>query len=184
GGPAGGPVGVRLVPRDPSCDPLTGLGVLAAGPRVFAYRFARLTVACGHGNVCERQDANEAFVPADHRQTPDLDIAHIVDDVLDVLVIEAVPYILRHDVEHLGIRTLALGNAANRDVAVSDHAYEPIIVGDRQDASVDSCHGHCCLLDRLVWIYDKDASRYVVGYYHVRSLHWSKGDFFMTGADH
>jgi len=143
-----------------------GLGVLSARSRDFAQRFARLSIAGGGGNVSKRQNADKPFVAIDHRQAPDLDFTHVANNVIDLLVIKTVLYLGRHDVANFGIWALSLRNAANCDIAIGDHANEPITVAYRQDARVDSRHGHCRLLDGFFRAYDKDASRHGFGYSH------------------
>jgi len=69
----------------------------------------------------------------DHRQTPDLNIAHVADDVLDVLVVKAVLYLLRHDIAPSVFWPCPLQRRESR-YRVSDHANEPISVANRQDA--------------------------------------------------
>jgi hypothetical protein len=39
-----------------------------------------------------------------------------------------------------GIRTVAVGSAANGDIAIGDHPHETVAFGDRQHAGIDPLH--------------------------------------------
>src|SRR5439155_6556391 len=97
---------------------LARLGVLSSRTRNHAQPFPSRTIAVDDGNVSERQDADEALATIDDRQAPDLNVSHVEGDLLEVLVVKAVFDLGSHDVAHLGVRSLALSNAAIGDVAV------------------------------------------------------------------
>ncbi|OWK22777.1 hypothetical protein AJ87_45430 [Rhizobium yanglingense] len=68
--------------------------------------------------IAKRQYADQPFVPINHRNAPDLLIGKVLADFVGVLIIKAVSDFGRHDIADLRLRSLPLGNRANRDVAI------------------------------------------------------------------
>src|SRR5262249_55061468 len=71
--------------------------------------------------IAQRDDADEAFLPIHHWQTPDLELRHILGHMIYLLILEAVFDFMAHDVADFSSRPFPLGHAANRDVAVGNH---------------------------------------------------------------
>ena len=101
--------------------------------------------------IAERDDADEMLVTVDHRQAANLMIAHQLDDVVDVIVVEAPPHIVRHDVLHArGVGREAGGRGPDGDVAVGHHAAQTSSVTDGKRADIHLVHETRRLLDRPV----------------------------------
>src|SRR6185295_4629765 len=100
-------------------------------------------------HVAERDDAHQALVAVYHRQAPHLDVAHVLRHVLEVVVIEHVLYLRRHDLAHRRVGALALGHRADRDVPVGDHAHQAIVLAHRHRAGVDVRHDFRYVADAL-----------------------------------
>jgi hypothetical protein len=105
--------------------------VLAASLRDAAQCFAGVHGLAVRGEIAERDDAHQPLVAVEHGQATHLDIAHVLQHGADFLVIEAIFDVRCHDIADRRFRTFAQGNAAHRDIAVSDHADQLIAVGDR-----------------------------------------------------
>src|SRR5439155_24147621 len=58
----------------------------------------------------------------------------------DILILEAVLDLGTHCIADFGIRSFALGHTPDRNIAISDHPDELIILSYRQEASVDLLH--------------------------------------------
>lgn len=102
-----------------------------------------------HGDVSQRDNANEAFVTIQDRKTTQLLVAHIIGNVFYFLFLIAVPYLFGHNSPNLRIASLALSHATNNDIAVSDHADQAIVLGDRERTGVDL--DHLLAADSIVW---------------------------------
>src|SRR5215218_2777111 len=93
-----------------------------------------------HRNVTKGDDADEAFVPVQHRQAPDLNVRHIVCHTIEVLVLIAVLHLRAHDLSDGSSRPLPSGNGSESNVTVGDHSHQPITLTDRQDPGVNLGH--------------------------------------------
>ena len=121
-----------------------------------AERFAGTVGPVGEREVAERDDPDQPLVAVEHRQPAHLEVGHVLRDVVEVVVVEAVFDLLAHHVAHLGVRALALRHRAHRDVAVGDHADQAVVLADRQHAGVDLRHQAGRVADRLVRVGDPD----------------------------
>src|SRR5688572_16303807 len=54
------------------------------------HRFAGDFLALAARHIAQRNDADQALVAVHHRQAPDLVVAHVLGDVVELLVLEAV----------------------------------------------------------------------------------------------
>src|SRR5579884_3774353 len=88
------------------------------------------------GRIGQRDNANETFITVDDGQTAHLDVAHVLDNMLYVLVLVAVFHIASHHVPDMGAAALALRKAPHNDIAISDGPDEAVVFGDRQEADV------------------------------------------------
>src|SRR5689334_9160825 len=74
------------------------LGMPGGRPAYFTKGEARAVVRPGLGDIAQRNDADKPLVAAEHRQAPDLDVAHILGDLVEILVFEAIFHFGGHDV--------------------------------------------------------------------------------------
>src|SRR6266849_7109529 len=105
------------------------LGMLAAASGNSMQRLGRLRERACRRKIGERDDADETLIATHHRQTPKLQLRHVLGHVRGILVFETVLDLRAHGVAYLAVRSFALGNPANRDIAVGDHADQPIAFG-------------------------------------------------------
>ena len=70
----------------------------------------------------------------------DLRLAHLVGDVLDIVVDAGADQVVAHQVADQRFRAVAFGDAAHGDVAVGDHADQLVAVGDRDRAGIGAEH--------------------------------------------
>src|SRR5436309_11766876 len=94
-------------------------------------RFASLLSSAIGGEIAQRNDTNQTLVAIKHRQPTDLKVAHVLEHVLNVLIVKAISDFLTHDVANLDIGTFAFGDTADGDVAVGDHSHQTVILLDR-----------------------------------------------------
>jgi len=59
-----------------------------------------------------------------------LKLRHILSDVINILILEAIFDLLARDILNFGIRPLSLRDAADCDVPVSDHADQLVMFAD------------------------------------------------------
>jgi hypothetical protein len=114
-------------------------------------------------NVTQADDADEAFVTIENWQPAHLLLSHIVSHVPEILVLEDVLDVGRHDLAHFGPRRiLAFCDKPQGDIAVGYHTHEPVTFADRQNATVLITHNSACLLYIVIGISDPD-----IGAHHV-----------------
>src|SRR5258705_268558 len=97
----------------------------------------------------QREKAAQALFAVDAREPPHADLRHALGDPIEVLVVEAVFDMLAHYFTHRRVGALALRHGANRDIAVGDHADQPVVFAHPQGAGVDRRPGLRHLPDRL-----------------------------------
>src|SRR3546814_7386510 len=138
---------IRRPPRSTRTDTLfpyttlfRSLRVLRARPRDVAQRLAGLARIAITGKIGDRHDADEALVAVDYRQTANLDIAHILEHIIDVLVVKTIFDLIAHHLADTLLRPAPGGNAADCDIAVGDDSYEPVVIGNRQKTRIDVGH--------------------------------------------
>jgi hypothetical protein len=122
------------------------------------------------GEVAERQDSDQALFAVEHWQAPYLLRAHVVGDVLDVLVVEAVQDLLAHHVAHGRVGREVARHAAYRDVAVGDHPHEAIVLAHGKRSRVALGHHAGGLADRLVGSCEDNVNGHHVFDFHVCSF--------------
>jgi hypothetical protein len=83
--------------------------------------------------VADRDDADQALLGVDDRQTADLLVAHVLEHLADVLVLAAALHAGGHHVA---------GGALIDTVAVGDRADHDVTVGDHAEQLTAFCHGH------------------------------------------
>src|SRR5688500_17884242 len=59
-------------------------------------------------HVAEGNDAHEALLAVHYRQAPHADVAHVLRDMVEILVVVAVMDVLAHHLAHRRVGTLAL----------------------------------------------------------------------------
>src|SRR5215510_13754741 len=79
------------------------------------------------GQIGDRNDADQSLLPIEHWQPPDLVVGHVLCDVLDVFVLEAVEDFLAHYLTDRRLRRLSLGYRTGCDIPVGDHTYQSIV---------------------------------------------------------
>src|SRR5439155_25265927 len=102
------------------------------------------------GEIAERNDTDQALGMTYHREPTHLVPTHITRDVLEILVVEAIKDFAGHDVAHVRLRRFASSDSADGNIAIRDHAHQPIVLGDRQSAYVDFGHELRSLANRLI----------------------------------
>src|SRR5687768_8542485 len=117
--------------------------------------YHRIVLQCGIG---QSDDADQALVAIHHRKAPHLVLAHVEDDVVDVLVLKAVFDVARHDVGDRRVRTLPGGEAAHHDVAVGDHADDAVAIADRHESDIARGHHLRHLADGLAGAGEDDTA--------------------------
>jgi hypothetical protein len=70
--------------------------------------------------------------------------------VLQVLIVKAKQDFLAQDIANRRIGSFARRNGTDRDIPVSNHAHEHVVLGNRQRAGIDGRHRHRCIADGLV----------------------------------
>ena len=88
------------------------------------------------GEIAEGKDADEALLTVHHWQASHLNVGHVLRDMIEILVFEAVLDFLRHNLVHLRVGPLALADTAYCDVTVGDHADQTILLPDRERADI------------------------------------------------
>src|SRR6185503_2398321 len=136
------------------------LPMLSSGLGDAAHRFARGLLVFLLRDVAERDDADQPLLAVHHRQAPHLDIAHVLGHVLEILVFEDVLYFLAHDLAHRRVRAFAQRHRADRDVAVGNHAHEPVVLSHRHRAGVDLRHDLGNVADGLAGIGNAHVARH------------------------
>src|SRR5438105_10246385 len=91
-------------------------------------------------HVADRNDADQPLLAVYHRQAPHLDVAHVLCDVVEILVVVAIHDLGAHDLAHRSVGTLARAHRPDGDVTVGDHADEPVVLAHRHRAGVDFFH--------------------------------------------
>ena len=92
-------------------------------------------------DVAEREHADQVLLPVEHRHAADAGIAHLLEHVVERLVLEAGARLAAHHLLERRVgRGAALGDAAHDDVAVGDHADEAIAFAHRHHADVELLH--------------------------------------------
>ncbi len=122
------------------------------------------------GAVGECHDADQALVAIDHRQTAQLEVAHVLDDVLDVLVVEAVFHVRCHGIAYRRGAAFFSRHRANRNIAVGDAADQTITVTNRQKAYIAVRHDPGDDFDGIVRMSDADVPAHDFGYPHCACL--------------
>jgi hypothetical protein len=130
--------------------------MIAARLRNAAQRFAGPGCLAIRGEIAERDNANQPPVAADHRHSPQFEIAHVLKDIVDFLVVKAALYLRAHYVPDLGVGTFALRDPTDGNVAVRDHADQPVILTDGQNTGVKIGHGSCGIPQGLLRTGDLD----------------------------
>jgi len=100
------------------------------------------------------------------RQAPDLNVGHIARDFLDLLIIETVFDVLGHDVTHFGFGPFPLGDTADRNVAIGNHAYQVIILANGKDPGIESGHGLGGLPNCFIWTGNANVPRHGFTNFH------------------
>src|SRR6266542_5545363 len=140
------------------------LVVLFARPRDAAQRLGGVRLLLRQ--VAERDDTDEALLAVHHRQTPHLDVGHVLADVRSFFILEAVHDLPRHRLAHLGVGPLALGTGADRGIAVGDSAGQMVAVGHRQHTAIAFLHQLRRMAQRVV-----RAGELRIAAHHVANLH-------------
>jgi hypothetical protein len=109
--------------------------------------------------IRQSDDADQALLAVHDWKPAHLVLAHAGDDVVDVLVLEAISDILGHDVGNRRIQPFAGGKAADHDVAVGNHADDPVVIADRHESDVACCHHLRHLADSLARAGEDDRPR-------------------------
>ncbi|EGE56539.1 hypothetical protein RHECNPAF_6420090 [Rhizobium etli CNPAF512] len=160
------------------CRPVDSFSVAPRGPSVGRLRMCAPTLrnaaqcsACFHGlalhgEIAKRDDADQPLASVQHRQAPHLKIPHVVKNVFQIFVIEAVLDIGTHYIPDLCVGTFALCHATNGNVAISDHPDQPIILCHRESAGIETSH-HCGNFPQcLVRIGDLNVGGHAVADFH------------------
>src|SRR6266853_2073706 len=121
-------------------------------------RYSRRAAIPGRGQIPEGDDAHEAFLVVEHRQTPDLLRGHVLGKIIDVIVLEAVFHLSAHHVADRGFRTEPMGDTSHGDIPVRDHSHQTIVVADRQHADVALFHLGRSFAQRLARARETDIS--------------------------
>jgi hypothetical protein len=83
------------------------------------------------GAVGEGHHPHEALVAVDHGKAAKLDVAHVLNDMFDVFILEAVFHVRGHGLADSRAAAFAPGDRADGDVAISDCADQAVAVADR-----------------------------------------------------
>src|SRR5688572_14751957 len=143
-----------------------GLGVWPTWLRDGSHGSVGLLAVAIERHVAERDDPDQTLVPAHHRQPAHLVLAHVVDDVVEFLILEAVADLGRHRLAYLGVRPPALRHGTDGDVPVREHADQAVVLAHRQHACIELGHSACSLLDRVVRARDLDPAGHDLAYLH------------------
>src|SRR5581483_7147330 len=112
-------------------------------------------------NVAEGYDPNEPFVAIEDGEPADLQLRHILCNSLDVILIEAVPHFGGHDIAHHGAsRVATAGVAANGDVTVRHHPYQPVVLTHGKDPRIRFRHQAGSMLEGIFGTGDANGSRH------------------------
>ena len=107
----------------------------------------------------------------EHRDAPHLAVSHLGHDLVERLVLVAPAHLAAHDLVHVRfLRPLAERTAAQRQVAVRDHADQALAVNHRQRAHVLVAHQLGRALDALARHDRAGIARHDVGYFLHRFL--------------
>src|SRR3546814_1283036 len=87
----------------------------------------------GAAEIAQRNDADQLFVAAHHRNAPNLTLLHLIGDFGDVLVVIAAQDVARHHVADGGVGAKTLSHAAHRDVAIGEHSDNTAAFADRSE---------------------------------------------------
>src|SRR5260370_2457354 len=75
-----------------------------------------------HRGVSQREDTDEALLSIDDWQPPDLDVAHVLNNVVNTIVFKAIFDVLSHGVAHARLSVPAERDGARDDIAIGDHS--------------------------------------------------------------
>ena len=107
------------------------------------------------------------FFAIEHREPAHLQGAHVAGKVFGGLVLEDVFHLGRHHLADLALGgVLSGGYRPYADVAVGQHADEPVLVRDRNGADVELGHQACRLLQGLRWRGQLDVAGHDFGDLH------------------
>ncbi len=120
----------------------------------------------GQRDVGERDDTHQTFATVEHGQPPQFDVGHVVRHLVDVVIGKAVFHLHAHHIAHRSLRSLSGGHCAHRDVAVGDHADQPVVLTHREGAGINLRHHLRRLADSLIRIGDIDLNTH-----HFADLH-------------
>src|ERR1700704_981894 len=114
--------------------------MLSAGPGYLTERFTSAIARLRLGDVAERDNTDQPLFATEYRQPPDLDVAHVRRDLVEILVVITVLDLGGHDIADPRIGPTAQRNPADGNVAVGNHSDEALIIGDREQADAKCCH--------------------------------------------
>jgi hypothetical protein len=78
-----------------------------------------------------------------------LQLRHILNHVRGFLILKAIFYLLAHYFPNRCIRPPSLGDAADRDVTIGNHADQLVMFTDRQHAGIQFLHHSRCIAQTL-----------------------------------
>src|SRR5215475_2754619 len=118
--------------------------------------YFRRTAVSTCGQIAEGNDTDEALLVIEYRQPTDLLIGHGLSKITDLIALEAVLDLSTHHVADTGVRTEALGDPSDSDIAVRDHSHQTLVVADRQHADVAFLHLDGDVTQFLTWACETD----------------------------
>ena len=79
------------------------------------------------------------------RKAPHLKVCHIARDFFDLLIVKTIFDVLCHDFTHFRVWPFSFCDTADRNVAISNHAYQVVLLANReQPRSLYSLEGNMC----------------------------------------
>src|SRR5215469_16432747 len=102
-----------------------------SGPSALVVLTSRLRdpVQCSGGfrqralkrEIAQRDDTDEPLISVHYRETPYLQLRHVLNHVHNFFILKAIFNLLAHCILNHGIRPLFLDDTADRNVAIGDH---------------------------------------------------------------
>jgi hypothetical protein len=91
----------------------------------------------------------------------------MIPHFVEVLIVVAISDLGRHHIADPAFGTAAHADAADRDIAVGDHADQAVIVGHRQQSDAERRHRLRGILQRVIGSAELNLRRHRIGNFHV-----------------
>src|SRR3990172_8677524 len=126
--------------------PLMVVAGNASGPLGYQFLWRRAA------DVAEAEHADHSLALVDHRQSPDLQLLHVLNSLGEIVVLPAAMNAGGHDIACCRVACIeaVAGQTAADNVAAGDHADQLVVLSDRDGADIVLLHKFCDFGDGCV----------------------------------